>query len=105
VQEHQFLISHPPLLEAGPLPADLASSISEAPEAEENQDGDDAEESEEDTSSSTSPPPAFAEDIGVDKKRKRVDKFALLSSSLQKTVADKASVPAGDIEYFDLLAS
>jgi hypothetical protein len=105
VQEHQFLVSCPPLPEAGPLSADLASSVSEAPEAEENQDGDDAEESEEDTSSSTSPPPAFAEDIGVDKKRKRVDEFASSSSSLQKAVADKASVPAGDIEYFDLLAS
>jgi hypothetical protein len=83
----------------------LASSVSEAPEAEENQDGDDAKESEEDTSSSTSPPPVLTEDIGVDKKRKRVDEFASLSSSLQKAAADKTSAPAGDIEYFDLLAS
>jgi hypothetical protein len=98
VQGHQFLVSRPPLLEAGPLPA-------EAPEAEENQDGDDAEESEEDTSSSTLPPPVLAEDIGVDKKRKHVDEFASSSSSLQKAVADKASVLAGDMEYFDLLAS
>jgi hypothetical protein len=67
MQGHQFLISHPPLPEAGPLPADLASSVSEAPEADENQDGDDAEESEEETSSSTSPPPMFAEDALVGK--------------------------------------
>jgi hypothetical protein len=105
VQGHQFLLSRPPLSEAGPLPADLASSVSEAPKADENQDGDDFEESEEDTSSSTSPPPVHSEDTGVDKKRKRVDEFASSSSSLQKAVADKASVLAGDMEYFDLLAS
>jgi hypothetical protein len=101
VQGHQFLLSCPPLLEAGPLPADLASPVSEAPEADENQDGDVAEESEEDTSSSTSPPPALAEDTSVDKKRKRVDEFAPSSSA----AADKASVLVGDMEYFDLLAS
>jgi hypothetical protein len=96
---------HPPLLEAGPLPADLASSISEALEAKENQDGDDAEESEEDTSSTTSPPPALSEDTSADKKRKRVDDFASSSTSLQRTAADKAPVLEEDIEYFDLLAS
>jgi hypothetical protein len=101
VQGHKFLVSRPPLPEEGPLPADLASSVSEAPEAEENQDRDDAKESEEDTSSSTSPPPMLAEDTGIDKKRKRVDKFASSSSA----AADKASVLAGDMEYFDLLAS
>jgi hypothetical protein len=105
VQEHQFLISRPPLPEAGPLSADLASSVSEAPEAEENQDGDDAEESEEDTSSTTSPPPALSEDTGVDKKRKCVHEFASSSSSLQRTAADKAPVLIEDIEYFNLLAS
>jgi hypothetical protein len=94
----------PPLPEAGPLLADLASFVSEAPEAEENQDGDDAKESEEDTSSTTSSPPVLSEDTGVDKKRKRVDEFASSSSFLQKAAADKASVLEGDIEYFDLLA-
>jgi hypothetical protein len=105
VQDHQFLVSRPPLLEEGPLPADLASSISEAPEAEENQDGDDAEESEEDTNSTTSPPPALSQDTGADKKRKRVDDFTSLSTSLQRTAANKAPVLEEDIEYFDLLAS
>jgi hypothetical protein len=42
----------------------------------------------------------LAEDAGVDKKRKRVEEFASSSSA----VADKASVPVGDEEYFDLLA-
>jgi hypothetical protein len=101
MQGHQFLVSHPPLPEAGPLPADLASPISKAPEANESQDGDDAEESEEETSSSTSPPPILAEDAGVDKKRKCVNGIASSSS----TTADKASVLAEDMEYFDLLAS
>jgi hypothetical protein len=101
MQGHQFLISHPPLPETGPLPADLASSISEAPEADENQDREDAEESEEETSSSTSPPPVLAKDAGVDKKRERVKEFASSSSA----AADKASVPVGDMEYFNLLAS
>jgi hypothetical protein len=45
--------------------------------------------------------PVLTEDTGVNKKRKRVDKFASLSSA----AADKASVLAGDMEYFDLLAS
>jgi hypothetical protein len=105
VQGHQFLISRPPLPEAGPLPADLTSSASEAPEANENQDGDDAEESEQDTSSTTSPPPALSEDTGVDKKRKRVDELASSSTSVQKTVADEAPVLEEDVEFFDLMAS
>jgi hypothetical protein len=101
MQGHQFLGSHPPLPEAGPLPAELASSVCEAPEADDNQDGDDAKESEEETSSSTSSPSVPAEDASVDKKRKRVEEFASLSSA----AADKASVPAEDEEYFDLLAT
>jgi hypothetical protein len=105
VQGHQFLISRPPLPEAGPLLADLASSASKAPEADENQDGDDAEESEQDTSSTTSPPPALSKDTGVDKKRKHVDELASSSTSVQKTVADEAPVLEEDVEFFDLMAS
>jgi hypothetical protein len=101
MQDHQFLVSRPPLPEVGPLPADLASPASEAPEADKSQDGDDVEESEEETSSSTSPPPSLAEDVGVDKKRKRIDEIASSSSA----VAGKAPVLAEDIEYFDMLAS
>jgi hypothetical protein len=93
MQGHQFLVSRPPLTEVGPLPADLASPTSEAPEADESQDGDDVKESEEETSSSTSPPPSLVEDVGVDKKRKRVDEIAASSSA----AARKASVLAEDI--------
>jgi hypothetical protein len=105
MQDHQFLVSCPPRPEERPLAADLASTVSEAPEAEENQDGDEAEESEEDTSSTTSPPPALSKDTGVDKKRKRVDEFASSSASAQRTAADKAPVLEEDVEFFDLMAS
>jgi hypothetical protein len=105
VQDHQFLISLPPLPEEGPLAADLASTVSEAPEAEENQDGDEAEESEDDTSSMASPPPALSKDTGIDKKRKHVDEFASLSTSAQRTAADEAPVLEEDVEFFDLMAS
>jgi hypothetical protein len=101
MQGHEFLVSHPPFPEAGPLPADLASPASEAPEDDESQDGDDVEESEDETSSSTSPPSAFAEEVGVDKKRKRVDEITSSSSA----VVGKAPVIVEDVEYFDMLAS
>jgi hypothetical protein len=83
----------------------LAFVVSEAPEAEENQDGDETKESKENTSSSTSPPPALSEDIGVDKKRKRVDEFSSLSTSAQRTAADEAPVLEVGAEFFDLMAS
>jgi hypothetical protein len=101
MQDHQFLVSHPPFPEPGPLPADLASPASEAPEADESQDGNDVEDSEEETSSSTSSPPTPAEDAGIDKKRKRVDEIASSSSA----AAGKAPAHAEDMEYFDMLAS
>jgi hypothetical protein len=95
-QDHQFITSHPPLLEAGPLPADLASSTSEVPEADESQDEDDVKESESETSSSTPLPPALA---GIDKKRKRVDDAPSSSTPVA------AEAPTEDLEYFDMLAS
>jgi hypothetical protein len=101
MQGHQFIISRPPLPEGGPLPADLASPASEAPEADKSQDGDDVEDSEEETSSSTSIPPVSAKDVGVDKKRKRVDDIASSSSA----AARKTPAVAEDMEYFDMLAS
>jgi hypothetical protein len=101
MQGHQFLVSRPPLPEAGPLPADLASPASEAPEANESEDEDDIEESEDETSSSTSLPPVLVDEVGVDKKRKRVDEIASLSSA----AAGKAPVIVEDLEYFDMLAS
>jgi hypothetical protein len=101
MQGHQFLVSRPPLPEEGPLPADLASPASEAPEADESQDEDDVEESEDETSSSTSLPPVLADEVGVDKKRKRVDEITSSSSA----AAGKAPVIVEDLEYFDMLAS
>jgi hypothetical protein len=104
LQDHRFFVSRPPLPEEGPIPADLASVVSEAPEAEENQDGDDAEGSEEDTSS-TLPPPALSEDTCVDKKRKRVEELASLSTSIQRTAAGEAPIQEEDLELFDFMAS
>jgi hypothetical protein len=100
MHDHRFFFSRPPLPEEGPIPADLASAISEAPEAEENQDGDDAKGSEEDTSS-TSPPPALSEDTCVDKKRKRVEELASSSTSIQRIAAGEAPVQEEDLELFD----
>jgi hypothetical protein len=105
LQDHQFLVSCPPLPEEGPLPADLASAISKALEAEENQDGDDAEGSEDETSSTTSPPPALSEETCVDKKRKRVEELASSSTSIQRTAASEAPVQEDDLELFDFMAS
>jgi hypothetical protein len=45
------------------------------------------------------------EDTGLDKKRKRVDEFASLSSSLRQAVAEKSPFLTEDMEIFDLLAS
>jgi hypothetical protein len=101
MQGHRFLVSHPPLPEAGPLLTYLASPASEAPEANDSQDGDDVKESEDETSSSTSLPPALAEEVGVDKKRKRVDEIASSSSA----AAGKAPAIVEDLEYFNMLAS
>jgi hypothetical protein len=103
--DHQFLVSRPPLPEEGPLSTDLASTVSKAPEAEENQDRDEAKESEEDTSSTTSPPPTLSKDTCADKKRKRVDEFTSSSTSVQRTAANEAPVLEEGVEFFDLMAS
>jgi hypothetical protein len=79
----------------------LASPASEAPETDESQDEADVGESEEETSSSVSLPPALAEEVGVDKKRKRVDEITSSSSA----AAGKAPVIMEDLEYYDMLAS
>jgi hypothetical protein len=105
LQDHRFFVSRPPLLEEGPIPADLASTVSEAPEAEENQDGDDVEGSEEDTSSTMSPPPALSKDTFVDKKRKRVEELASSSTSIQRAMTGEAPVQEEDLELFDFMAS
>jgi hypothetical protein len=97
VQDHQFLVSRPPLPEKGPLPTDLASSISEAPEAEENQEEDDAKVSEDETSSMTSPPPALSGD--------HVEELASSSTSAQRAAVGEAFVQEDDLELFDFMSS
>jgi hypothetical protein len=98
-QDHQSLVSRPPLPEGGPIQVVHVSTASEAPEAKDSHDGDEAKDSLEGTSSTTSPPPALSKDLGPDKKRKHVEEF--LSSS---TSASKAA-PYEDEELFDLVDS
>jgi hypothetical protein len=98
-QDHQFVTSHPLCPEDGPLPADLTSSSSEVPEADEAQDGDDVEEIESETSSSTLLPSARAKETGGAKKRKRID------TAPSSSAPAAAEAPAENIEYFDLFAS
>jgi hypothetical protein len=83
----------------------LVSVASEAPEAEDSQDGDEGKDSLERTSSMTSPPPVLSEDLGVDKKRKRVEEFASSSASAHRTVAGETFTPEDDGELFDLMGS
>jgi hypothetical protein len=52
-----------------------------------------------------SPPPAHLEDLGLDKKRKRVEEFFSLSTSAPKNVAGEASAAKDEVELFDLLDS
>jgi hypothetical protein len=51
------------------------------------------------------PPPTLSKDIGIDKKRKRVDELSSSSTSTQRTVADEAPVLEEGVEFFDLMAS
>jgi hypothetical protein len=81
------------------------SAASESPEAEDSHDGDEAEDSLEGTSSTTSPPPALSEDLGLDKKRKRVKELLSSSTSAHKSVAGEASALEDEEELFDALDS
>jgi hypothetical protein len=104
-QDHQFLVSRPPLPEGGALQYVPVSATSEAPEAEDSQEGDEAEDSLKGTSSTTSPPPALSEDLGLDKKRKRVTELLSLSTSAHKNVIGETLAPEEEVELFDLLDS
>jgi hypothetical protein len=79
--------------------------VSVAFEAKDNQDGDEGEDSLERTSSTTSPPPALSEDLGIDRKRKHVKEFASSSASAQKTMAGETLDIEDDEELFDALDS
>jgi hypothetical protein len=104
-QDHQFLVSRPPLPEGGNIQNVPVFAASKAPEAEDNQNGDEGEDSLEDTSSTTLPPPALSEDRGVDKKRKRVAEVLSSSTLAHTTVIGETSAPEGDVGLFDLLDS
>jgi hypothetical protein len=95
----------PPLPEGGPIQNVPADAVSEAPDAEDSQDEDEAEDSLERTSSTTSPPPALSEDLGLDKKRKRVEELASSSASAHKNVAGEACALEDEKELFDALDS
>jgi hypothetical protein len=106
VEGHQFLVSHPPLPEEGPIQADPVSATSKAPEAEEGQDGDDAEVSLGESSSTTLPPPTILEEPSLDKKRKHLDELLSLSTSAPKNTAGEPSAPNSSVvEIFDALDS
>jgi hypothetical protein len=105
LQDHQSIVSRPPLPAGGPIQVVPVSDASEAPEAEDSQDGDEAKDSAEGTSSTTSPPPTLSEDLGLDKKRKRVEELLSSSTSAPKNVAGEASALEDEEELFDLLDS
>jgi hypothetical protein len=79
------------------------SAASEAPEAEDSQDGEEGGDSLERTSSTTLPPPALSEDIGVGQKRKRAEEFTSSSASAHKTAAGETPAPDDDVELFDFM--
>jgi hypothetical protein len=104
-QDHQFLVSRPPLLEGGPIQDVPVDAASEAPEAEDSQDEDEVKDSLEKTSSTMLPPPTLSEDLGLDKKRKRVEELTSSSASAHKNVAGEASALEDEEELFDALDS
>jgi hypothetical protein len=104
-QDHQSLVSRPPLLEGVPIQNVSVSAASEAPEAEDSQGEDEAEDSLERTSSTTSPPPPLSEDLGLDKKRKPVKELISSSTSTHKNVVGEASALEDEEELFDALDS
>jgi hypothetical protein len=105
LQGHQFLVSRPPLPEGGPIQDVPVSGASEASEAEDSQDEDEVEDSLQRTSSTTSPPPALSEYLGLDKKRKRVKELLSSSTSAHKNVAGEASALEDEEVLFDALDS
>jgi hypothetical protein len=104
-QDHQSLASRPPLPEGGALQDVPVSAASEAPEAEDSQEGDEAKDYLEGTSSTTSPPPALSEDLGLGKNRKRVTELLSSSTSAHKNMIGETSVLEEEVELFDLLDS
>jgi hypothetical protein len=104
-QDHQSLVSRPPLPEGGTIQNVPVSAASEAPEAEDSQDEDEAEDSLERTSLTTSPPLALSEEPSLDRKRKCAEEFISSSTSVSKAAVGEPSAPHEDEELFDLLDS
>jgi hypothetical protein len=102
-QDHQFLVSHPPLPEGGPIQNVPVDAASETPEAKDSQDEDEVEDSVERTSSTMSPLPALSKDLGLEKKRKRVKELTSSSASAHKNMAREASALEDEEELFDAL--
>jgi hypothetical protein len=100
------LVSHPHLLEEGPIQADPAPVSSEAPKADESQDIDEAKGSLEESDSTMLPPPAVSEDGGLEKKRKRAGDVASSSTSGRKeTSGEAAATKDPKPDMFELLDS
>jgi hypothetical protein len=104
-QDHQSLVSRPSLPKGGAIQDVPTSATSEAPKAEDSQDGDEAKDSLEGTSLTTSPPPALSKDLGLDKKRKRMQELLSSTTSTHKNVAREASSLEDEEELFDALDS
>jgi hypothetical protein len=105
LQDHQLLVSRPPLPEGGAIPHVPVSVASEAPETEDSKDGDEGEDSLEGTSSTTSSPPALSKDVVVEKKRKCAKEFASSSAPASKNVVEVSFVPEDGGELFDYMDS
>jgi hypothetical protein len=95
----------PPLPEGGPIQNVPDDAVSDAPEVEDSQDEDEVEDSLERTSSTMSSPPIVSKDLGVDKRRKRIEELASSSASAHKTVAGEVSALGNEEELFDALDS
>jgi hypothetical protein len=59
----------------------------------------------EETSLTTSPPPAHSEDLGLDRKRKRVKELLSSSTSAPKSVVGEVSALEDEEKLFDILDS
>jgi hypothetical protein len=104
-QDHQSLVSRPPLPEGGAIQDVPVSTASEHHEAKDSQDGDEAKDLLEGTSSTKLPPPVLFKDLGLDKKRKRMTELLSSSTSAHKNVTGEASVLEEEEELFDALDS
>jgi hypothetical protein len=106
LQGHQFLTSHPPLPEEGPLNTETALADSAAPEVCDNQDGDEVEGSLERSDSMLLPSLAESETQVAEKKRKHTEDLTSSGTSNPKEVPREQTVVEGsNLDIFGLLDS